>query len=667
MKKNHPRKGTALVVAIGLLAVLSAMAFTYVTVMKIEMEVSVAQEASTQTALLDQWALQSVVDKLLREPMEGAIFTPVDWAGEEWYTAPLIEDSPFMPDKQDDDLNPPFVSSGTVMCFAVSLPGKGEFTIVARVLDCSSMVNLADAEEIEEITDDWRDRKMRLLQYLPFNTKKPKSMLGEDGAKKILSIARTLEEGGTLPTKEALLAYLMESSVIKTLASQGGERTPEEMVALSFLGERGFGGDVVRVGFKDFITLNSYVDDRMLDTRLDDPQPRAPININTAPSWLLKGLLAGIQSKGELYAPIPEEEAKDLADYIIAYRTPKKYLPDDLQTKQDKLVEWITHFTEGAAPGPSPASDPFTKEDLGAQLYRLAHLLINPVPAAQPRLPRPFATWAQFDAFLKLLVYNGKLGSTETPGANDSIPGRKTARAIMANCNPNTNHSDQPIRNGIVQWNCGKDQLTTATTEFCFGSFGRFEIEMIVGRMRQLAGGGKPNADNFPSLNEFSHSSMQTDKFRTMQGSIYAPDRLSFYKGADLWMTRSIKKAVSDTKISLGQDVSPLDWTKDDRLSTITREVTRWRIERLEATKKWNAIVKFADVARFDTVADFLGCANADRSGTGSNALYYPMVQKKKTQSNSDLYDSTLSQAEKDGSISMRTEELQGNSPHFQD
>ncbi|NQT20976.1 MAG: hypothetical protein HQ592_14810, partial [Planctomycetes bacterium] len=64
---------------------------------------------------------------------------------------------------------------------------------------------------------------------------------------------------------------------------------------------------------------------------------------------------------------------------------------------------------------------------------------------------------------------------------------------------------------------------------------------------------------------------------------------------------------------------------------------------------------------------DFLGCANADRSGTGSNALYYPLAEQKKSRSTSDLYDLEPDKAEKDGSISMRTEELQGNSPHFQD
>lgn len=676
MQRTDRRKGSALVVAVGLLAVLSAMAFTFVTVMKVEMEVSIALGDSVQTAMLDQWAVQAIVDRLTREPLEGAMYTPVDWPGEEWCNRLLIKNSPFMPD-------------GGMMTFAVPLEGKGNYTIVARVLDCSSMVNLADAEEM---TSDWRDRKIRLLQYLPFDTKRDKP-LGVKGAEELLSAVSKITRGSggeeaSIPTKEALLPYLAGSSQFQDLklASEIGYTT-QEAIGLFFLGQRGPGGDITRVGFKDFITLYSYVDRRMLDTALTSPQRRAPININTAPSWLLKGLLAGIVSNDEGRVEIGKNNAEKLADYIMAYRTPKKFLPTELQNKQDDLVDWIKAFTDKSASGNTFAADPKSDDDLNAQLERLAHLLINPKltvlteqmkglgykPKKLPgedtynRLPRPFASWAQFDAFLKLLVYEKKLGT--------SVPdGRKLARAIMANCNPNTNHSVQPIRNGIAQWNCGKDKLRSGTTEFCFGSFGRFEIEMIVGRVREVSGGTTIGVGHFPSNNlaKFESGAIQTDKLRTIDGSIYAPDRLSFYKDSELLMTRSIKdkSGTGSNTIELSQEVSPLNWSKSDkagRLSLLVENVTRWSIERLEATKKWNAVVKFADVIRLDTVADFLSSENEGRSGTGSGALYYPKARGKKLESGAVLDDRNVRPTEIDGSISMLTTAPEDGNYHLED
>ena len=697
MQRTDPRKGTALVVAVGLLAVLSAMAFTFVTVMKVEMEVSSAQKTSVQTGMLDQWAVQAIVDHLTREPLEGAMYTPVDWAGEEWCNRLLIQDSPFMPD-------------GGMMSFAVALEGKGNFTIVARTLDCSSMVNLADAEDItsNEKWDKWKMRKISLLRFLPFDTEKDEP-LGEAKADELLEAVREIRRGNrggetSIPTKESLLPYLMASRPFRKLASDPTSGySPEEAVALLFLGERGPGGDITRVGFKDFITLDSHVDSRMLDITLTNPHRRAPININTAPSWLLKGLLVGIASNEGV--TIEVDDAEELTDYILAYRTPKKFLPpklkSDLRSKQDDLVNWIKAFTDNPASDDTFPPDPTSENDLKAQLERLAHLLINPEfdvlieqmeglglnpqylkPKNLPdkdtynkssRLPRPFASWAQFDAFLKLLVYKGKLGG-------DITVGRKKARAIMANCNPNTSHSVQPIRNGIAQWNCGKDKLGRATTEFCFGSFGRFEIEMIVGRVRKVAGGTPLAIPNFPGdrLDTFQGAGIQIDKLRTIDGSVYAPDRLSFYRESKLLMTRSIEHTSGTNTVHLKQEVSPLAWSKPTsdkagRLSllippTPPNPPTRWSIERLEATKKWNTVVKFADVIRLDTVADFQNSENENRSGTGSGALYYPKAEGKKLESGVDLDDDKVNPTEKDGSISMRTQAPEDdNKYHLED
>jgi len=663
---------------------LSAMAFTFVTVMKIEMEVSVATKTTTQTVMLDHWAVQQVVDKLIREPYEGAMYTPVDWAGEQWYTWPLILGSPALP-------------TGGSMAFSALMAGKGVFTIDARIMDCSSQVNLADFN-YDDV--DARDRKIRLLSALPFGITsdgEPKGILGQEGATVLVDIVREIQRNDKdeLLTKEQLLQEIMGYNVFKD-ACGGSEPgySLVQTVALCFQGERDSGGNVTRVGFKDFITLHSWVDKTMLSTDLSRPQPRAPININTASTWTLEGVFGPMRSQYQSAsvpsivskegAVITREDSEELVDYIIAYRTPRIYLSPDprpgktesLIEKQDKLIRWIEEcldIDDDTGYEPDPGANPDTAEDaLRAQLGRLAPLLANGGKREQGQelyLPRPFASWAQFDAFLKLLVYKANWGGSITAG-------RLKARAVMANCNPNVNHSDQPIRTDCVQWNCGKDQLEAATTELCFGSVGRFEIEMIVGQTSTVQGGafsagGNSVDDIFPGAqrpyNCFASDNIDTEKVRTIRGSVYAPDRLCFFNDKrEMIMMRSLLDVHGDHRVVLDREVGPMKsfGTKAERLDYLVHNVSSWEIQRLESIKKWTAIVKFADAVRLSTVADFL--SSADTTGRGQNALYYPEPEGKKLKSPS-YDDDTVDSTEIDGSIIMETQDPEALDLHLRD
>ena len=673
MKKTNRKRASALVVAIGMLAVLSAMAFTYVAVMSLEREASVASEMSTQTGLLHHWAAQQVADKLIRTRYEGAMYTPVDWAGEEWYTRPLIEGSPSLP-------------LGGAMSFQAFLSGKGDFTIDARVMDCSSQINLADGDLSDS---DVFARKMRLLSALPFgieyrwdgNTLQrvgdaPQS-IGEALAGELLDIVRDM--GPRLTTKEMLLQAIMGSGF--SVYATADYMSTEDQLAEYFMGKKDEAGNVMTVGFKDFITLHSWVDDRMLSTftvtvQRPPPQPRAPININTAPSWTLTGLFSGIRStETSIGSSISQggaidPEVADLVGYIIAYRTPANHLPNELLTKQNELIGWINDCFDYKDDDYVP--DPQTLDELKAQLNRLAHLLKNPEPDKVPdgmreddfnELPRAFATWAQFDAFLKLLVCNGKLG-----GSSVEI-GRKKARAIMANCNPNTNYSMQPIRNGCVQWNCGKDNLTQATTELCFGSYGMFETEMLLGRAIVMQTGSESNFPE-PGYNKFSSPELDTSNLRTINGSIYTPDRICFYNEDDeLLMMRAILDAETGTRVKLDRNVEPLlsRGGRTTRLKLLKRVVSSWAIQRLDSTKKWTAIIKFADVIRIDTEADFLASDNPEVFGTGAGALFLPQPKTDRRSRLASLADGITFPTEVDGSIVMQTEQPDANASHLRE
>ena len=661
MLRRNKRNASALIVAVGLLAVLSAMAFTYVTIMRVEIDGGIALQTTTETALLDQWALQSVVDRLARTPGQGALYTPVDWAGEEWYNRPLIFTgtngySPAMP-------------LGTVMSFGTEMPGKGVFSISAQVMDCSSQVNLADVDW-ENDTDATR-RKRNILSQMPFaivfkqdpdrnlRTLDSVQMMNEQVADALIEVLQAFQKAsGSLTTKDQLLAGILRNPAFK--ASYGSEAN----ITRYFLGEKDGAGNILTIGFKDFITLNSWVDKSAVSINRDNSsfdltaKGRAPINVNTAPSWTLKGIFSGLRST-EMDTPISAAEATTLAEYVIAYRTPKSLLPESLAAKQDELLEWITEFTDNAASAGDAevvTPDPATREELRCHLFRLCHLLVNPHPdtlgehiaavsgeAKAPdggvfnRLPCPFATWAQFDAFLKLLVYKDALGGSIEDG-------RHKARAIMANCNPNTNYSKQPPRNCWAIWNCGKDRLVeaNATTELCFGSFGRFEIEMLLGKTQPVQGGafaiGALNASEVGSGNDgFSSTSITAAKIRTIKGSLYTPDRFCVY-GADgaLLATRHITSA-SGSNVFFDRPMP----------AKFPANPVNWSIERFDSVKKWIAIAKFVNTIRLNTREDFTH-GQIVATGESDPVLFFPDQRFK--DSSSKTYDY------RDGSITMRCE-----------
>jgi len=691
MKNRKTNKASALVVAVGMLAVLSAMAFTFVTLMRVEMDAGTSMQTMSQTQLLDNWALQRVVDRLIRTKCEGAMYTPVDWAGEEWYTRPLIKGSASFP-------------LGSVMAFSEEFYGKGSYTIEARIIDCSSQINLSWATDGDAVK-----RIARLLACIPFRMDHawnrdcklikvtdpdglktlgmkyngdPNGFLTQSELEEIVKTIAKLKTENKLASKESILDVLIDNDRLKSQIQSTVPMTQQERqekIAELFLGKRDMGGNILTVGWKDFITLDSWIDPNTVTPGLAN-QPRAPININTAPIWTLAAVFNTGQSESDW------NTAWALAEKVVAYRTPKAYLPAKLRIYQDQMIERIALYTDEKFSSTQAAidkenedyhSDPVTEEQAKTQLNRIAHLLLNPSAETlkkqweeiEPgpiddedlsaddigesyddmRLPRPFASWAQFDAFLKYLAVEGPDEGVFTDASFSSR--REKAQAIMANCNPNTNYSRQPVRNLCTMWHCGKDQLSSqsATTELCFSTFGRYEAELVVGKGRVILaatfnGPKSPFSDD--NYDELIAKDLDPTKIRTIAGSAFAPDRLYLYredgKKYEIMTTRSVLDArTSPNRILLDRTVP----------EAIAKNTIRWEIQRLESIKKWNSIFKFADVVRIDNVADFW--QSSQTTGVGDNALFFPQPDQKK-QGISDSSDFT-----RDGAISMDTIELE--------
>ncbi|HUW30351.1 MAG TPA: hypothetical protein VM223_01930 [Planctomycetota bacterium] len=845
MRTMNREKASALIVAVGLLAVLSAMAFTFVTIMRLEIEASVVSKMSAQTNLLDQWALQSVVDRLARDPYEGAMYTPIDWAGEKWYTRPLIA---ALAGGEDPTRYSPAMPLGGCLSFCQMLPGRGTFTVDARIIDCASQINLVDGDPKDEGTA-WVDRKVRLLTGLPFAIDFQRD---EESAEKLKPIPQyrntyrlTLTQADLLVRKiqqsyqddipitteeqvfQIILKYKDQFGSFDTDSGQPRRKMTIDTLSDFFSGKRDAAGNTVIIGFKDFITINSWIDERVMDATGWKRARRAPVNINTASSWVIRNVLRGLHSSEG--ASITDEDARALADYIVAYRTPAVYLTTTLRAKQDQLIDAINHSLSTNVD--ISAADPRNLSELQGHVCRMAQLLANPEfpkalgnefpddcdrgvrkfelvkqldtlhnwidrppyhltagcdnpigaqpdrfrelhrlrllredslgdnerrPRLYTQLPRPFMTWEQFDAFLKVYVYgimNGKIRDSAAGSFAPSVDvGRLKARLIMANCNPNSNYSRTPLQNCIATWNCGKDKISsnTETTEFCFSSFGKFETEMQVSSYSQVLSreyatdksekeGESITKDNLAIVNDVRNRNVTDDcalpymiftsddipadpagrcfffdserrlsldkaaketpgnvRLRTVRGTPYTPDRLSFYnQHGELVGAWSIYEYVTNRDKRIGTNkrwgmlvldrpispvfsgygtnsADPFYLDEDSRICLLRRmpfpgpepqkppvmvwpktAVKMWAIERPQSVKKWSAVCSFAEVIRIDTQENFVQGRPAWNE-KGDQSLTFMPNQAFQTQPSPGVLS-------RDGSVMLKTRSLDEN------
>ena len=92
---DRSRRGSALVVAVGILAVMSIMGFAFVSTMRIEYEAGKWFESRCTLDLLGTWAVELACNDLKFHPWQGAAWSPVDSRQEAWYTGKTEEDGSF--------------------------------------------------------------------------------------------------------------------------------------------------------------------------------------------------------------------------------------------------------------------------------------------------------------------------------------------------------------------------------------------------------------------------------------------------------------------------------------------------------------------------------------------------------------------------------------------
>jgi len=174
-------------------------------------------------------------------------------------------------------------------------------------------------------------------------------------------------------------------------------------------------------------------------------EPRAPININSAPKIVLMAVLANLEST---------------------------YLQQNFRGK--------TGLIDGGVDKPAEA---FTKTAIGVlsqtalkwpEDRKSIELITDRI--IRERAKKPFLEWADFNKFCDGLTGDGVFGRVDTPELSGLA--RTKADLIKANANPNTLFNKfNPDR--TIYREIDKSDLVSYTTEFCFAPGGCFEIESL--------------------------------------------------------------------------------------------------------------------------------------------------------------------------------------------
>ncbi|MFC1586748.1 PilX N-terminal domain-containing pilus assembly protein [Planctomycetota bacterium] len=520
------RKGIVLIVVLGVLALLSVLAITFVSMTRLEKAIASNYVDRTRAILTAESGIDHAIACLLA--MNGGALSAQDAAALQYNP-----DDPAKPLEQAEQ--PSFMAR-------VDVRNDGSFDPVSgvtgsthtangdyfklKVEDCSSKLNLNDSNGLYNIdTDPLYDdpandpemdiasgRLFKVIEYL---------------AERVLGDITAFPDGGGIGSSVALAIinaragdlpngrFSSYSQLRKVLVKTSSTDIDHPLTLVQYL------------DFLNYVTLWSWQDQKVIrptfklditvhpDQEADIPQnswddswdiyfffdaqtkgyelePRCPVNVNTALVELLEALIAPIQG-WYLYEGPPEIKTTEKF-YSKYQKAACSYTFDDLTYSGHPNVQPMGRENIFGA---MRLSDPIGNPRMLAESIRERVLGEDSngdgFPASTE--PDPFETWEEFEDFLHEPVVAQYIepqqgyDSLLTPDEGAGFPGMDTAYSdwwcdyfheiyidlILANFNPNSRLNDFNPDRHIYQL-ADKAQLTQYTTELCFEPTGLFEV-----------------------------------------------------------------------------------------------------------------------------------------------------------------------------------------------
>ncbi len=482
----NPRRddrGSMLIVAIGVLTLLSILGVAFASLMLIEKEASRNYIAGLRADLLCQAAVARSLAELKHPDMaEG--YSP--------FTDPWVYKN-----KDKNELaagtriedNPDCSYKGTVS-ESTYTPGGDNYRV--KVLDTASQINLnLDIENAPKIFEALGYALLALPQFE-----------GKDNPVINLSYEKKVVGPGGVTTTVTVKGGAAIDAYRKTLPNQRFSSKSQ----LRDLYELNDDKDSYAI-IRDFITANSWLDmQTVVGSYGDSPykivtytaQPRYPVNVNTAPKSVLYSLLAPIAGRFKyIYTDVGKELAPvDENDDLYSEHSPAN---EELKLLAEPIWVYIPRLGDPSGTGKYDAAYPAAK-------------IAGKIDEA--RKSKPFKSQSDLMSFFKdpsrlpnddlpgvseIEVYitpDGKLdiaGKTEDDVKNELVNDRAFKRyfkeavrsMLISNFNPNALpnsfnpniYAFLPVDKGGLWWRKpDKIKARAHTTEFCFASMGFFEI-----------------------------------------------------------------------------------------------------------------------------------------------------------------------------------------------
>ncbi|MFC1586875.1 PilX N-terminal domain-containing pilus assembly protein [Planctomycetota bacterium] len=514
MRNNAGKKGIVLLVVLGVLALMSVLAITFVSMTRLERSISRNYVDRTRAILVAESGLEYTFSRLnafqggalLPQEFEAMRFIP----GQQNDSLESAQHASF----QDENVNGK-ARSGTV---GSSYTPGGDYYIL-KVEDESGKLNLNETDspwnldddpelDDRETDSDFVDAPLRLTSMI-------KTLAGilypdMEGLGGLIAIelllAREKLQGGKFSSMDQVRQALVgtgtltaeqyenfaknttiyswqDPNVIRPtytveLSLPDGEAYPgpgSQYGVTDGGGNPGFDYDDVRDGID---SIHIYLT-RDLQTKYFELEPRCPVNVNTASLELIQAMLSPLAG---WY--LQEGPPAILSAFEGVYLNYYYYLYEWFI----KSAYWYNVEGETFSPDPNLPNgyyetlifgkmkivkmDIDLADSIGEQLYNRIHV-DNPATVTLND-PEPFATWQEFYRFIDRFI-----DDPLHPG-DDPIAGftKYHADLLKANCNPNSRLNDYNPDAHIFQY-VDKSQLTQYTTEFCFEPAGTFQISSL--------------------------------------------------------------------------------------------------------------------------------------------------------------------------------------------
>lgn len=443
--KDHRRdmRGSMLIVAMGILALMSIMAVTFARLMRLESVASTNYVDMIRAKQLAESGLARAVVEVRHSSSKNhhdSINDPWVFKNKEGELAlgTTIEEAQR------------FSVSGTLG--ATYPPGADEYRV--KAIDCASQINLNGkqitlAAMLDHLGEAIAEKR---------KVRNPIERLGYYGASKgqaIINFRNSLM-GGRFSSKMQLLELFQES--------ERKRRTPDaDMVGLEKFNL-----------FKDYVTAHSWVNQKTVRGLYNkDPkiptyyqaESRAPININTASEGVLIACLRGVGGRGRYVVP-----KIDVSKTVDAGTEYAGRLPTEEEKSITEQVKFIYVW-------------PLNRRQAG----EIAALIVK------QRRNKPFKSFADFEYFVDKEIPSSSVPTypARQPDDDRNFPHFKAwyeqagRDMIKANFNPNARPNYHNPGKGVRLivdkanlWKMDEQRMLKEayTTEFCFSSMGYFEI-----------------------------------------------------------------------------------------------------------------------------------------------------------------------------------------------